>query len=479
MLIAKDLSFDGTSGHLFEEVNVSLDSSAKKRVAIVGKNGCGKSTLLKIIKGELEPTSGSVSSSREVVAYLPQNITFEEVVGGEDLTVEKYLESKLEEDWMTYKIEMVMGEVGLSTAEIGAVNLLDLSGGQKVRIALAELLLAEPTIMLMDEPTNHLDRETTQWMKGFVKDFAGTVAFVSHDRDFINAVVDQIWEITADRRVEVYGTNYDQFLVERFNRYEKAMQVYEYSQRERVELEQWLKENANHPKYKFTATVAQRKKALERMEKGAPPEPVADPRVRMHDLKATEKGTVLTLKIDGKSFGEREILKNVEVKIANQDRLLVVGPNGSGKTTLLNIMAGEDKDFQGVLKLRNPQKIGYLKQFCQLNPENTVIDEFGAKTELEYAMRRSILASYLFPTDLLETKIKYLSFGQQRRLELAVLLANKPDVLLLDEPTNHLDIFLREDLERFLMEQEVALVVISHDQYFIDKLGITYRLELG
>jgi ATP-binding cassette subfamily F protein 3 len=142
-------------------------------------------------------------------------------------------------------------------------------------------------------------------------------------------------------------------------------------------------------------------------------------------------------------------------------------------------MGGDDKDYTGQLSVRGNVKIGYLRQFSSLDPDNTVIDEFGARTHFEYPIRRSILAKYLFPTELIEEKIRNLSYGQQRRLELAILLSNQPDLLLLDEPTNHLDIFLREDLEHFLMEQEVAMCVISHDTYFIDKIGITRRVELA
>lgn len=474
MLVAKNLSFDGNDGLLLDDIDVSLDSSAQKRVAIVGRNGCGKSTLLKILKGDLAPTSGSVSMARETVGFLPQDVVFPDLT----MMVGAYLESKLEEDWMTYKIEMVMAEVGLEM-DLTLIELGKLSGGQRSRVALAEILLLEPTILLMDEPTNHLDRETITWLKKFVNDFNGTVAFVSHDRDFINAVSNQIWEITSGRKIEVYGMNYDEFLVERFNRYQKALSLYEFSQRERVELEAWLKENANHPKYKFTATVAQKKKALERMDKGIPPEPVADPRIRMRDLEDAEEGNVLTLRIERKAFDGREILKNIELKVASGDRVLIRGPNGSGKTTLMKIIMGEDKDFVGSLKLRRPEKIGYLQQFSNLDMESSVIEEFGARTAIDYTLRRQILASFLFPTELIDEKIKRLSFGQQRRLELAILLTNKPDVLLLDEPTNHLDIFIREDLERFLVGQSVAMIVISHDQYFVDKIGITAVLELG
>jgi ATPase subunit of ABC transporter with duplicated ATPase domains len=304
------------------------------------------------------------------------------------------------------------------------------------------------------------------------------VAFVSHDRTFINRVADQIWEITSDKNVEVYGVKYDRYLIERYERYLKKLAAYELSQREIRELQDWLRENANHPKYKFTAVVAQRKKALERMEVKAPPEPMSDPRVKMHHLSKDQEGTVLGVKIQAKSFGDRKILENLEFKIHAGERFLIRGPNGSGKTTLIKILAGEDKEFAGQINYKQNIKIGYLGQFTALDGEETVIDEFSAKTRIDYTLARSILSKYLFPAEYIEEKIRNLSFGQQRRLELAILLTRKPDLLLLDEPTNHLDIFLREDLENFLMQQEVAMCIISHDSYFLNKIGISQVVEL-
>ncbi len=473
MLITQNLKYDHYGEHLFENVNVSLDSAAKKRVAIVGKNGCGKSTLLKLLINELEPTSGTVSSSREIIGYLKQEPDF----GDEEMTVEKFLETKLEEDWMVYKIGMVLDEVSLSE-EILQLPLKNLSGGQRMRIALAEVLMLEPTILLLDEPTNHLDYDSIEWLIGFVNAFSGTLAFVSHDRHFINAVANEIWEITSDKNIEVYGVKYDEFLLERYRRYEKKLAAFEFSQREMKELQDWLKENANHPKYKFTSTVAQRKKALERMEVKAPPEPVADPRVKMHDIIKDQQGTLIGVKIIEKKLGERKFFENLEFKIKAGDRLLIKGPNGSGKTTLLQIVAGLDKDFQGQLTPKQGLKIGYLSQFSQLNPESTVIDEFSQRTKEDYMLCRSILSKYLFPTEYIEEKVKNLSFGQKRRLDLAILLTQKPDLLILDEPTNHLDIFLREDLENFLVKQDIAMCIVSHDTYFIDKIGITVTVEL-
>lgn len=473
MLTAKNLSYDGRDGTLFEDVDISLDGSAKKRIAIVGKNGCGKSTFLKLLRGDLEPRSGTVSRSHETVVQMPQHIEFPD----DSVLVGEYLESKLEEEWMTYKVEMVLQEVGLPL-DTTLLELKMLSGGQRVKIALAELLLQEPTILLLDEPTNHIDRATSVWLIQFVRDFAGSVAFISHDRTFINAVANQIWEITGEHRIEVYGCNYDQFFIERYARYQKKLALFEQSQREVTELEEWLAENANHPKYKFTATVSQKKKALERMEKKAPPEPVDDPRVKMRSLGFAEKGTIVSVKIVSKDFDGREILNDLSFKIAAGERVLIKGPNGSGKTTLLNIIAGEDKKFVGQITPRNGARIGYLKQFCKLNTANTVLDEFGFNTQMSYTQGRAMLANYLFPAEFMDEKIKNLSFGQQRRLELAILLAGHPDLILLDEPTNHLDIFLREDLERFLMQEERALCVVSHDEYFIQKIGITKTVEL-
>jgi ATP-binding cassette subfamily F protein 3 len=198
----------------------------------------------------------------------------------------------------------------------------------------------------------------------------------------------------------------------------------------------------------------------------------------MKNLGTPQKGTVVAAKIVKKNFDEREVLKDLEVKVSSGERVLISGENGTGKTTLLNIMSGIDKDFSGQVVPRSEVKLGYLRQFSSLDPENTVMEEFGKNTEIDYTQRRNILATYLFPAEFMDEKVKNLSYGQQRRLEIAILLTNKPDVIFLDEPTNHLDIFLREDLERFLVEQEIAMCIISHDQYFIERIGITRTIEL-
>jgi ATPase subunit of ABC transporter with duplicated ATPase domains len=474
MLASKNLSYESDHAHLFENINVSLDGSAKKRVAVVGKNGCGKSTFLKLLMGELEPTSGNISRSNESIAYLKQDIEFKD----DSKTVAKHLTETLEEEWMSYLMDMALEDVGLPES-IAEQVLSSLSGGQRVRVALAELLMQDPTILLLDEPTNHLDHNTLRWLQGFIQDFKGSVLFVSHDRSFINEVANQIWEISSEHNIEVYTGNYEDFLIQRFKRYEKRLSIYNFSQREYIALESWLAENANHPKYKFSATVSQKKKALERMEKKAPPQPIPDPRVRINKLTNGKAGNILNLKLESKSFDEKLILKDLQFKVENGQRVHLSGSNGSGKSTLMSILSGKDKDFEGSLHLRSGTKLGILGQFSSLDPNQSVIDTFHSSTSIEYTKGRSALANFLFPADLIETKVKNLSYGQQRRLEFAILLTNKPDILLLDEPTNHLDIFLREDLERFLCEQDIAMIIISHDKYFLEKIGITTKIHLS
>ncbi len=473
MLLTQDLGFDTSAGHLFEKINIYIDGLAQKRVAIVGRNGCGKSTFLKLLTGELEPTQGSISRSGESIAYLKQDTIFPD----EEQSVGAYLTSKLEEEWMSYLMEMALEDVKFPL-DLLDQPLRNLSGGQRVRVAIAELLLKDPTILLLDEPTNHLDHAAVDWLMDFIKNFKGSVAFVSHDRAFINATANQIWEISAEQNIEVYTGTYERFLVERFDRYQKRLSDYEFSQRERIELESWLAENANHPKYKFTATVSQKKKALERMEKKAPPPPIPDPRVKMKSVLTGKEGTIINLKLQLKQFEDWFTLKDINLKVEQGDRILIEGANGSGKSTLMSILCGKDKDFEGTLSLREGTKIGLLGQFSNLDPNKSVLDVFGENTRIEYTHGRSALANFLFPSELVDAKVKTLSYGQKRRLEFAILLTNKPDVLLLDEPTNHLDIFLREDLESFLSNQEIALIIISHDKYFVNKIGITKTVKL-
>ncbi|MCK5320932.1 ABC-F family ATP-binding cassette domain-containing protein, partial [Candidatus Parcubacteria bacterium] len=225
MLITNNLSVKFNSKELFKNINISLDSSSRKKVALVGKNGCGKSTLLKVLNREINPSSGSLDIANEDVAYLPQDINFPDynLVG-------EFLEIKLNEPWMDYKIDIVMSSVGLDE-EYLLKNIENLSGGEKVKVALAGLLMDEPTILLLDEPTNNLDSEGVKWLENFILSFNGSIIVVSHDRYLINKIINEIWEIDPNTLdIIIYGGNYDKFLEEKNRIYKKRILEYNHEE---------------------------------------------------------------------------------------------------------------------------------------------------------------------------------------------------------------------------------------------------------
>ncbi len=473
MLKTNKLSLKYSSKEIFKEINISLDSSSKKKVALVGENGCGKSSLLKILNNEIKPSKGSLDIANEVIGYLPQEINFLDF----DL-VGELLESKIDEVWMDYKIDIALNEVGLDE-ECLIKELNKLSGGESVRVALAYLLLSEPSILLLDEPSNNLDIEGVDWLVDFISNFKGSVLFISHDRYLINKTVSEIWEIDpTSLNIEVYGGNYDNFLSARNKILEKRLLEYNKDNRDINSIEKWLKENEFHPKYRFSSFVMSQKAKLEKLRNNQIEKPVLNNKLKISNLSNKKRGLIFSLFINSKKFGEDEIIKDLELEIHKQERVLISGKNGSGKTTLLKIISGEDNDFSGELKFGEEIKIGYLKQFSSLNLNNSIIDEFEEKTGIIEPKSRSILASYSFKADKVINKVSTLSFGQLKRLELAIILAKEPNLLILDEPTNHLDIYTREELEGFILKQVIPMIIVSHDKYFINKLNIDKEICL-
>lgn len=473
MLKTDQLTFIINGQPLFQDVNISLDSHSGKKVALVGKNGCGKSTLLKIFNRELKPTRGSLSLANESIGYLPQEINFSarELVG-------EYLEKKLAEPWLEYKIDTALADVGLSD-EYLIKDMMNLSGGEKVKVFLAGLLLDDPTILMLDEPTNNLDDDGVEWLEKFIRDFKGSAIIVSHDRYLINRTVQKIWEIDPDTLgISVFAGNYDVFLAEKKRLYEKRTMEYNNETREIQEIEMWLRAYEFHPKYRFSHIVASKKAKLGKLKAVQMNKPVADPKISINGLDTLKRGLVLKADVKSKSWGSTEVLKDLCFDIHKNEKILIKGKNGSGKTTLLNIIAGEDQNFVGEITIGENTKIGYVRQFSDLNKDNNVLQEFEAKTGTLETKSRSILARYLFGADKIISKIGSLSFGELKRLDLAIVLAGGPNLLILDEPTNHLDIYTREELEAFIVEQQVAMIVVSHDRYFIEKIGLTEVIEI-
>ncbi|MBI4836742.1 MAG: ABC-F family ATP-binding cassette domain-containing protein [Candidatus Abawacabacteria bacterium] len=474
MLNLQNISLYNGSILLLDNVNLSIDGSSGKKIAIVGKNGSGKSSLLKLLTGEFVPDQGRVTKANEIIGYLPQEITFPsnyQLVG-------EYLESFLTESWLQYQIDIALQKLDLPDNFL-LKDLALLSGGEKVKVALAALLLQSPTVLLFDEPSNNLDLAGTIWLESFIKNFTGTVIFISHDRTLINRVSGYIWELDHEEHsLYVHTGSYEDFIAQRIRRREHQLQQHEAQYKEIVLLEKWLKANEFHPKYRYSDLVLSQKQALENLRKNLVTKPQPDPQISPQLARKTDKGLVMKAIITGKTFPEKQILQNLTFSIHHQEKVLITGPNGAGKTTLLNIIAGEDKNFAGTIVMKDTIKIGYLRQFSRLPTDIPLLEIFLQHTYTTESEARAILAKYLFPSEYMSSKLGSLSFGEIRRLELAIIITNKPHLLLLDEPTNHLDTFSREAIEKFIVENTIAMLVVSHDRYFIEKVGIERIINL-
>ena len=475
MLHAHHLSLHVGARTLLEDATFSLDSQSKKKIALVGLNGAGKSTLLKVIAGIEEPWGGTISLSQESVGYLKQDLGLPE-----SMLVGEFLESKLEEEWMSYKIDVVLEELGLSQ-EYLIRKIESLSGGEKLRIALAACLLDDPAILLMDEPTNHLDSQGIAWLEEFVKNFSGSILLISHDRSFIDRAMNEIWEIDpAVHTLNRFKGNYHDFLGEKKRINDMDWKEYDKHQKEIDEATLWLKENEFHPKYRFSDRVMSKKKILEQLLKEQPEKPFMRPEITLRlESTSNKKMRLLRLKIDEKRIPARVLFKDLDIALYTGEKVRITGPNGAGKSTLLKIIAGEDREYKGEREPSEHLRLAFLKQETIFPANAQVLDHFEKSTGVHGSGARSILAHFYFKDEKVNQRIGSMSLGEQKRLELAILVQDKPNLLILDEPTNHLDLYARESLEECLLELDIAMILVSHDQYFVEKLGIEREINLS
>lgn len=473
MLLARNLSIQFDGEEVFKDISISLDSSSGKKVALVGRNGCGKSTLLKILSKQIKPSSGRVDLTDEILGYLPQEIDLSahEFVG-------EFLESKIDEPWEEYKIETALRAVGLGTEHFYSF-VSNLSGGEKVKLALAGLLMNDPTILLFDEPTNNLDSAGIEWLIEFTKSFKGSVLLVSHDRHLINSVATEIWEIDPGTlKIHVYGGNYEKFLDEKERIYTNMLNDFKLLDREIKRIQAWLNANEMHPKYRFSTYVMNQKAKLKKLQDTKAEKPIAPPKINVKTANSQKKGLVLKVDIQEKKFNKKTIIENLSFTIRKNERVLISGPNGSGKSTLLKIISGEDTQYTGIIERGTDVSMGYLKQFSDIDTQLTIHAAFEKETGIQEPHSRRILAQYGFGIEMVLNKISNLSFGQIKRLDLAIILAKNPSLLILDEPTNHLDLYTREDLEGFILTQKIPMIIVSHDRYFVDKLRIDRMIDM-
>lgn len=454
-----------------------------EKVGIIGINGTGKSTLLKLAAGLEEPDTGSCTKANHVVIrYLPQTPEFDD-----SCTVWEHVEKKISESTQ-WDME---GEAKSMLQTLGIVRLehkiSELSGGQRKRLALAEILMQPCDILVLDEPTNHLDHAMAAWLEDYLKRWRGSLIMVTHDRYFLDSVSNQIVEIDKGK-IYSYDTNYSGFLELKAQREE--MEAATERKRQsilRVELE-WVKRGAR-------ARSTKQKARLERYEEMKNQHgPQSDSQVSMSSI-TTRMGNT-TIEIDGisKSYGGHTFIRDFSYIFLKNDRVGFVGTNGCGKTTLMKLLAGREEPDSGSIKVGQTIRIGYYSQeietskeagIAYMDPKMRVIDyiretaEF-VRTEDGLISASAMLERFLFPPQAQYSLIGKLSGGERRRLNLLRVLMESPNVLILDEPTNDLDISTLTILEDYLDHYQGIVIVVSHDRYFLDRtVNRIFAFEAG
>ena len=487
-----------------------------ERVGLLGPNGCGKTTLLRILTGVMDYDEGDVVIApgkrmgliSQIPVY-PAGYTVEDVLATAFAPLRKMEEemAALTEqmgegsdpallsryDRLTAAYEAAGGYEtdtrtnkvcnGLSIPQSMREQLFDkLSGGEKTRVNLARLILEDTDILLLDEPTNHLDLRATEWLEEYLEKFKGTVLTVSHDRYFLDQVVDRIVEI-QEGRAEFYEGNYSFYAVEKERRYEEKLRQYE---KEQAKIEQLEKAAAQMRIWAYSGMdktfkrVKSMEKRIERMRVTDRPKKERKMEVRFGE-REFRGDEVLTIKGLTKSFGDRTLFANLGLEVEGGERIGLLGDNGSGKTTLLKLILGEEEPDSGKIRMGPTVKTGYLPQHVHFDhPERNLVDTLIYDQDCTAQTARNRLAAFKFRGEDVFKPVSALSGGEQSRLRLCMLMDEKINLLILDEPTNHLDIQSREWIEEAVEEYEGNLLFVSHDRYFIERFASRiWMLENG
>ena len=478
-----------------------------ERVGLLGPNGCGKTTLLRILTGVMDYDEGDVVIApgkrmgliSQIPVY-PAGYTVEDVLATafEPLReMEREMAALAEQmgegtdpallaryDKLTAAFEAAGGYEtdtktnkvcnGLTIPQSMREQLFDkLSGGEKTRVNLARLILEDTDILLLDEPTNHLDLRATEWLEEYLDKFKGTVLTVSHDRYFLDKVVNRIVEIQAGK-AEFYSGNYSFYVVEKERRYEEKLRQYEKEQAKIEQLEKAAEQMriwAYSGMDKTFKRVKSMEKRIERMRTTDRPTKERKMEVRFGE-REFRGDEVLTIKGLTKSFGDRTLFSNLGLEVAGGERIALLGDNGSGKTTLLKILLGEEEPDAGKVRMGPTVKVGYLPQHVHFDhPERNLVDTLIYEQDCTAQTARNRLAAFKFRGEDVFKPVSALSGGEQSRLRLCMLMDEKINLLILDEPTNHLDIQSREWIEEAVEEYEGNLLFVSHDRYFIDRFA--------
>ena len=508
MISANNVSVYFGAKPLFEDISFVI--SAKERIALVGKNGAGKSTLLKLLAGIDEPTEGSISRPKDIrIGYLPQVMQMsdertvlaecqqvfshiteleqeverlaQEMATRTDYESDEYMElierHAQRSDLLLMQssgsiqadIERTLLGLGFERTDFGRPT-SEFSGGWRMRIELAKILLQRPDVLLLDEPTNHLDIESIRWLERFIASGSSALVLISHDRAFIDATTNRTLEIELGRLYD-YKTNYSHYLTLREERLEQQRRAYENQQKELQATEDFIE------RFRYKATkavqVQSRLKQLAKVER-IQIEDIDRKAMHFSFLPAITSGAYPVI-IEGltKSYGSHTVFSNVNMTIERGEKVAFVGKNGSGKSTLIKCIMGEISDYTGTLRLGHNVEVGYFAQTQsqELNGDYTVYETIDREAQGEIRTRiNDLLGAFMFGGEESEKKVSVLSGGERGRVALIKLLLRPANLLILDEPTNHLDIRSKEVLKEAILRFSGTVIIVSHDRVFLDGL---------
>ena len=467
MISIEQLYVEFSAKPLFRDVNFVVNP--RDRIALVGKNGAGKSTLLKIIAGLQEPTGGVVARQKDItIGYLPQvMLTVDERTVEEEAMLA--FEGSDTEEWnRRAELDKTLIGLGFSREDFTRPT-SEFSGGWRMRIELAKILLRKPDLLLLDEPTNHLDIGSIQWLESFIQNSAKAVLLVSHDRAFINNITNRTIEITCGR-INDYKVAYDQYVVLRDERREQQMRAYENQQKEIAEIKDFIE------KFRYKPTKSnQVQSRIKQLEKIIPIE-IDDVDTSMLRLKfpPCQRSGDFPVICDGvgKTYGSHNVFHDVNLSIRRGEKVAFMGNNGEGKSTLVKCIMNEIP-FDGMLKIAQNVQIGYFaqNQAQLLDGEITVFDTIDRVVTGDIRLKiRDLLGAFMFGGEASEKFVKVLSGGERSRLAMIQLLLQPVNLLILDEPTNHLDMQSKDVLKNAVRNFDGTAIIVSHDRDFLKGL---------
>ncbi|WP_071461346.1 ABC-F family ATP-binding cassette domain-containing protein [Bacillus massilinigeriensis] len=491
--------------------NIKFEIQTRDRVALVGRNGAGKSTLLKILAGHSSYDSGEIIRPKDVtIGYLAQNTGLESSLSIWDEMLDVFsglrnmekelrcLETQMADpaihsdesrytkvlkeydslqqqfkDKGGYQYEADIRSIlhGLNFASFDYSTLIStLSGGQKTRLALAKLLLTKPDILILDEPTNHLDIETLSWLEQYLQGYEGSVLIVSHDRYFLDKVVNQVFELSRTN-LNRYKGNYSAYLDEKAANYEREMKLFEKQQDEIAKLQDFIQKNL--ARASTTKRAQSRRKQLDRMDRMDRPSGDEKSATFSFNIERQSGNDVLALENVAVGYNGEAVSSSIDCRISRGDSIALVGPNGIGKSTLLKTLVEKLPLLEGNVRIGSNVSISYYdQQQADLTSNKKVLnelwDDYPLKPEKEI---RTVLGNFLFSGDDVLKNVSSLSGGEKARLALAKMMMEKGNFLILDEPTNHLDLDSKEVLENALIDYPGTLLFVSHDRYFINRIA--------